>query len=210
VYETHVAWGLLEAARVTSISAFADAAIANVLWAVKSQRDNGWFDNCCISAVPSKPITHALGYVLRGIIEAYLFTKESCILRHAVKTADGLLSAIHPNGFLPGRLNANWKGVVSSACLVGSVQIAHCWLLLYQITGDSRYREAAYAVNRYVRRTVRTDGRTESIGAVKGSFPVYGDYEPFTYINWASKFFIDANILEQSVRRSEKDAEETY
>jgi hypothetical protein len=202
VAQTHVAWGLLETARVTSTSAFADAAIANVSWAVESQMENGWFENCWLED-QSTPLTHTLGYVLRGIVETYLYTKEFSILGHAVKTADGLLSAIHPNGFLPGRLNAGWKGAVPWVCLTGSIQVAHCWLLLYLITGDSRYREAAYAANRYARLTLRPAGRAESIGGVKGSFPINGGYRPFEYLSWACKFFVDANILEQSVRRSE-------
>jgi len=41
-------------------------------------------------------------------------------------------------------------------------------------------------------------------GAVKGSFPVSGGYAPHQYLNWAAKFFIDANLLEQRVRRSEQ------
>ena len=29
-------------------------------------------------------------------------------------------------------------------------------------------------------------------GGIKGSHPVWGAYSPFTYPNWAAKFFIDA------------------
>ena len=48
--------------------------------------------------------------------------------------------------------------------------------VLYEDTGDIRYRDAAYAANRYVRRTLRVDGPPETRGAVKGSFPVDGGY----------------------------------
>src|SRR5262245_1196481 len=86
------------------------------------------------------------------------------------------------------------------ACLTGSAQIASCWLILYQHTDDVRYRDAAYVANRYVRRTLKVDGPPETRGAIKGSFPVDGDYSPYQYLNWACKFFIDANLLEQAVR----------
>ena len=82
--------------------------------------------------------------------------------------------------------------------------MAICWLLLYQETGDSRYRDAGYLANQYVRRRVRTDGPDATRGAVKGSFPVNGEYCRFQYPNWACKFFIDANRLEKGIREVEE------
>jgi hypothetical protein len=35
-------------------------------------------------------------------------------------------------------------------------------------------------------------------GGVKGSFPVDGAYGPYEYLNWACKFFVDANLLEHA------------
>ena len=32
-------------------------------------------------------------------------------------------------------------------------------------------------------------------GAIKGSQPIWGRYAPFSYPNWATKFFIDAVLL---------------
>jgi hypothetical protein len=44
------------------------------------------------------------------------------------------------------------------------------------------------------------DGSSDIRGAIKGSFPVYGRYGKYQYLNWAAKFLIDANLLEQSIR----------
>jgi Prenyltransferase and squalene oxidase repeat len=202
-YETHVAWGLLEAATVGREQQYADAALRNVHWALTKQRKQGWFADCCLSD-PSQPLTHTLGYVLRGVLEAYRYTKDSSLLESSRRTAEGLLSALTPQGFLPGRLDPQWKGTVSWACLTGSLQIAHCWLLLYQQTRDPRFRDGAFLANQYVRRTIRLDGPLETRGAIKGSFPITGDYGRFQYLNWAAKFFIDSNLLEQSIRTSEE------
>jgi Squalene-hopene cyclase C-terminal domain len=199
-YETHVAWGLLEASRLEPNSSYADAALANVRWALRYQRDNGWFEKCCLTD-PSQPLTHTLGYALRGIIEAYRLTRDETFLRAAQKTADGLLTAIRSDGMLPGRLDPNWRGTVSWVCLTGTMQIALCWLILYQETGDVRYRDAAYAANGFVRRTMRVDGPPETRGAIKGSFPVNGQYGAYQYLNWACKFFVDSNMLERTVRQ---------
>jgi Prenyltransferase and squalene oxidase repeat len=194
-YETHVAWGLLEAARVAPETPYAPAAIANLRWALRWQHDNGWFEKCCLTN-PAQPLTHTLGYALRGVIEGYRFTGDDFFLQAARRTADGLLKALGPDGFLPGRLDSEWRGAVRWACLTGTAQIACCWSLLFGQTGEARYREASLAANRYVRRTMRVDGPAETRGAIKGSFPVHGEYGSYQYLNWASKFFIDANLLE--------------
>jgi hypothetical protein len=146
-----------------------------------------------------------LGYALRGIIEAYRFTRDDTLLRGARKTADGLLTAIREDGFLAGRLHPNWRGAVRWVCLTGSVQIALCWLMLYQDTGDVRYRDAAFAANRYVRRTVRLNRPLDIRGAIKGALPICSPYGTYQYLNWACKFFVDANMLERTVRRQEGD-----
>jgi uncharacterized protein YyaL (SSP411 family) len=197
-YDTHVAWSLLEAAKVEPQNNYAEAALSNVRWAIKSQRDNGWFENCCVSD-PARPLTHTIGYVFRGMVEAYQFTEDSDLFEACQKTADGLLSAIQNDGFLPGRLFSNWKAAVSWACLTGSAQIAICWFKMFQITGKNAYRDAACAANQYVRRTLRLNGPLETKGAIAGSFPIFGGYCQYSYPNWACKFFIDSNLLEKQI-----------
>ena len=197
-YDTHVAWGLFDAARVEPGKNYEKAAIANVEWALTQQRPNGWFANCCLTD-PEAPLTHTLGYALRGIVEAYRFTGQERFLFAALRTADGLLKALKSDGFLPGCLSSEWKPAATWACLTGSVQIAYCWLFLQQVTNDSRYNEAARLANRYVRLTQDVEGRPEVRGAIKGSFPINGEYGTNEYLNWAAKFFIDSNLLEQEV-----------
>jgi glycosyltransferase involved in cell wall biosynthesis len=198
-YETHVAWGLLEAARLVPNKPYAESALANIRWALGRQQSNGWFADCCVSDA-SHPLTHTLGYVLRGLVEAYRFTNDELLLQASRKTADGLLSAVKEEGFLPGRLNSHWEPSVSWACLTGSAQIALCWLMLYQDTTDTRYRDVGFATNRYLRRTMRPTGPVEIHGGIKGSFPVSGGYCPYEYPSWACKFFIDSNQLEQDIQ----------
>ncbi|MDF0676360.1 MAG: prenyltransferase/squalene oxidase repeat-containing protein [Nitrospira sp.] len=195
-YETHVSWGLLEAARASGVRRYADTALANVRWALTKQQPNGWFACCCLDN-PEAPLTHTIGYVLRGVLEAYLFfNKDPALLAAARLTADGALSALEKNGRLPGRLTSKWKGAVPYVCLTGTSQIAHCWLILARETGEMKYLEGAKLANSYVRRTIAVDGPENQRGAVRGSFPVNGTYGYFQYLNWAAKFTIDANLLE--------------
>lgn len=198
-YDTHVSWGLFEAARVESGRSYAEAALANIRWALSHQHANGWFERCCLTG-PAQPLTHTLGYVLRGILEAYRFTRDAALLESGRRTADGLLSALQSTGFLPGRLNADWTPAVSWACLTGTAQIAICWLMLYAETGERCYRDAGFLANRFVRRTLKMEGPPDTRGGVKGSYPIDGTYNAYQYLNWGCKFMIDANLLERTIR----------
>jgi len=199
-YEAHTAWGLLETAKIEENQKYADSALANIEWCLKHQSANGWFDKCSFSdSDHNRPLTHTLGYVFRGILEAYQFTEDPEIIKGCKRIADGLLKAIRKDGFIPGRLSPNWEGMVESACLTGTVQIAYCWLKMFQITGKRDYRDAAYAANRYVRRTMKTSGSLDTRGAIKGSFPINGEYNPYEYPNWGCRFFVESNMLELAV-----------
>jgi hypothetical protein len=92
---------------------------------------------------------------------------------------------------------------VSWCCLTGNVQIAHSLFILYDKTGHEQYRDAAYGLNRAVRRTLRIDDPDETRGAVKGSFPIDGGYGKFEYPNWATKFAIDSYTVELQIRARE-------
>ncbi|MDQ2695107.1 MAG: terpene cyclase/mutase family protein [Pseudomonadota bacterium] len=200
-YETHVAWGLLEAARLEPEAGYGEAGLRNVRWALTQQQDNGWIANCCLND-PARPLTHTLGYALRGVVEAHRFAADPAFLAAARRTADGLLSAQDPAGGLPGRLRPDWSAAAPWACLTGIVQIAWCWLYLYQATGEVRYRDAGFKANAFVRRTVDITGSPDQAGGVKGSFPVDGDYGRFEYLNWAAKFAIDSHLLELELRHA--------
>ncbi|MBV9198714.1 MAG: hypothetical protein JOY83_03070 [Alphaproteobacteria bacterium] len=201
-YETHISWGLFEAAQVDNNKSWGAAGIRQVCWALTKQHGNGWMESCCLDD-PSNPLTHTLGYALRGILECHRYSGEDAFLDAARRLADGLLSAQLPDGRLPGRLRPDWSAGASWVCLTGLVQIANCWLLLYRETGEERYRDAGFAGNAFVRRTVAYDGPDHIRGGVKGSFPVDGGYGSFQYLNWAAKFFIDSNQAEVAIRASE-------
>ena len=197
-YETHVAWGLFEAARIEPSRGYAEAGLANIRWALGSLASNGWFARCCLDD-PAHPLTHTLGYALRGMLEAYRYHNDPAFLEASLRTARGLMGAMREDGFLPGRLGSDWSAPVNWACLTGTAQVAHCWLLLHELTGQDEFMHAASIACRFVRRTVRVDGPLDTRGGVKGSFPVDGAYGRFEYLDWAAKFLADALMLEQDL-----------
>lgn len=202
-YETHVSWGLFEAERLAPGQGYGEAGLRQVDWALSRQTENGWVADCCLNR-PAEPLTHTLGYYLRGVVEAHRLSGEPRYLAAARKLGDGLKSARRADGSLAGRQRADWTAAVDWVCLTGLSQIAESWFYLYEATGDPRYFEAARAGNAFVRRTVRLDGPLDTRGGVKGSFPVDGDYGSFEYLNWAAKFTIDANAKELALAGAEQ------
>lgn len=198
-YETHVAWGLVEAARIDPHRGYGEAAVANARWAASHVAPNGWIDHCCLDDA-AQPLTHTIGYALRGFLEVYRYSHEAALLDVARRIADGVLTALGRDGHLPGQLDRDWSPAVKWACLTGSAQIAHCWLMLFEETGESKYADAAFRANAYVRRTVRIDGAAAVRGGVKGSWPFDGTYGRYKYLNWAAKFLADSLMLEMDVR----------
>jgi hypothetical protein len=195
VYETHVAIGLFRAESLEPNRGYLEGAKAQVDWALGHQRSNGWFAHCCLTDAWN-PLTHTLGYALRGVVEAYLATHENKYLEAACRTADGLLQAFEPDGRLSGRLTDQWQPAADWVCLTGISQIAESLLLLSSPAERDDYKRAAKTANAFVRRTMVTEGARDVRGGVKGSFPIDGWYGKWQYLNWACKFMIDANRAE--------------
>jgi len=200
-YETHVAWGLFEAARVEPGHGYGEAGMANVRWALSSQGSDGWLSKCCLDN-PEQPLTHTIGYALRGVLEAYRYRPDPLLLDGARRIADGLLQASGADGWLSGRLKRGWKPAVDSVCLTGVAQVATCWFIMHELTAERRYLDAALRANAFVRRTVYLDGPIELRGGVKGSFPVDGQYGRYQLLNWAAKFLADSLIMELDLSRT--------
>jgi len=77
--------------------------------------------------------------------------------------------------------------------------MAGVWIKLYHKFGEQSYLDAARRMIDLLifiqMRDFREDEKT--FGAIPGSFPLWGRYEPFAFPNWATKFFCDALLLEK-------------
>ena len=167
-----------------------------VRWAMTKQQDNGWVADCCLN-LPKTPLTHTLGYYLKGLVEAHRWSGDEAVLAAALRTARGLRSTQRADGALPGRLHPDWRPAAYWSCLTGNVQIADSWFYLGQLDGDQAMVDATCRANAYVRRTVILDGEDGVRGGINGSFPLDGGYGTYEFLNWAAKFTIDANLAEQ-------------
>ena len=201
-YETHVSWGLFEAAKIEPDRLYGETGLKQVKWALTKQTANGWFGSCCLDQ-PQAPLTHTLGYVLRGVIEGYLWSKDQQLLDAALLTANALAEQVADDGYLAGRFDPQWQPEVEWVCLTGSSQIAACLFILNDVKANPKLLLAAKRLTAYVRRSMVVQGDKSIQGGVKGAVPLDGAYGNYQYLNWAAKFFIDAAMMDIKVDENE-------
>ena len=66
-------------------------------------------------------------------------------------------------------------------------------------TKNEKFFNATKKINAYMKTTQNLKTSNKGIkGGIPGAFPIYGWYSPFTFPNWAAKFFIDSLMLEDN------------
>src|SRR5206468_11783894 len=108
------------------------------------------------------------------------------------------LMYLRDDGLLPGQISTSGESTNSYCCVTGNCQFAIVWTKFFTRTQDEKYRIAANRALEFVMKHHDVHTSNDNIrGAVKGSQPIWGRYAPFSYPNWATKFFVDAMMLKQ-------------
>ena len=197
VYNVKAAWGLCEAGLALNRDDYLQAAVKNAEYCVRRQEPNGWYRDCCLDD-PIRPLLHTIAYTMQGLLEIGRLTGRKDLVAAARRTADSEIAILGDDGFLPGRQDSSFKATVSWCCLTGSAQTSIVCTDLYALTGETKYREAAQRINRYL--MARHDTRNPDArlrGGLPGSWPVDGGYGSLCILNWATKFFVDALAREK-------------
>ena len=195
-YNSRVAWAVLELESVAPDSKRRAVALANLSFAC-DQEEGGWFKRCAFEAGVA-PYTHTIAYAIRGLLEGGRLRADEKMTDCAMRAADAVLSHVRDDGYVPGRIDTQGKAASSFCCLTGNAQLAIIWYKLAKWSGQKRYAEAAGKALDFV--VSYQDIRTRNVavnGAVKGSQPIWGKYSPLTFPNWATKFLIDALLVER-------------
>lgn len=194
-YNTRVAFGLALAGQMLDESRYAQAAQANVEWALTQASDNGWLANNDLQD-NERPLTHTIAYAIRGILEVGVATERSDFVDTAKRMATAVAGAQRDNGSLPGRLDRNWQPAARWSCLTGNAQMAIIWQRLAEEGGTKRdtHIRGCIDFNRSTQDMSNADPGCR--GAIGGSWPRGGEYMRWRYPNWATKFFMDAAMRE--------------
>jgi uncharacterized protein YyaL (SSP411 family) len=194
-FNARAAWGLAIAGREFDEPRWQRASLKNCEWVVAQQQENGWF-GCNGFSNTETPLLHTIGYVLEGLLGVGELLDREKYVRTVVRGIEPLVEIYERSGSLKGRYNQHWYSTVSWRCLTGEAQIAVVLFRLARLTGEKRYAEVAACLLEDVARIQDIESRyPESLGAIPGSYPLWGSYAPFNYLNWAAKFFIDALLL---------------
>lgn len=205
-YDVRTAWSLLEIFEITKDQKYHDAAIRNLDWTLRQQRESGWFANNALFESQDKwtrPFTHTIAYVMEGFQESFRILRDQVYFTAYLKTAEKLLEIYGRKKFLAGDFDDNWNSASRYTCLTGNAQIACVWLKHFEFSGDDRFLRAALQLTSETKSSQFIAASHGGVrGGIKGSAPLNGKYTPYIFPNWAAKFFVDSLLLEERVAGS--------
>lgn len=203
VYDSYVDVPLLQLYRITGHNDYRSIALKNLHWiSGEKMMDNGWFEDCDNTIKRNdRPILHTLAYTLDGLIDSGLLLEDESFIHAAIKGASVLRDQLLSGGRLYGRYDRKWDGSEHLIC-TGAAQMAIAWMKLLRVTSDPSYLMAAdRALDTLIHIQRRNfSEREDTLGAIPGSFPIWGRYEPFAFPNWAAKFFADALMMRTLIK----------
>lgn len=195
-YYSRVAWPLLEVWRLTETTEFREVADSSLATIASWRRPNGVIANWGFkNGAPA--FTHTIAYTVRGFWEAgrVLGADGSQYRRLATETADLFRRRFELKGALAGAYTDELEGHYWYSCLTGDAQFAIIWSKIAASCEDARFLSASLKI---LNKVALAQGRlplSPTRGAIPGSRPFYGRYLFLRYPNWATKFFLDALIL---------------
>ncbi len=198
-YTCLCAWAMYRFGLLVGDSRYLEAAIRSIEAALEQQQSNGWFAHNCLS-YSKAPLTHTIGYALQGILEVGVLSGRDDFITAARRGVDPILDKIAMNGYLSGRFYSDWAPASFSSCLTGSAQIAVVCFRLAEITGEAHYALNANKLVDFLKSLQALNLSNPALnGAIAGSFPLLGEYMRSGYPNWATKYYLDALMLQDRV-----------
>lgn len=199
VYNTRTAWALVELGLAIGDATARVAGERHLDWALSQQEPDGWFRNAAFGP-GEDPYLHTIAYTTQGLLEAGLVLDRPDYVAAAERACRALLPHVAADGFIAGTFAPGWRPTARYSCLTGNAQMAAQWLRLHERTGDLSFRLAAGRALTLLKRTQDCAAGNRGVrGAIKGSHPIWGRYLFGTYPNWATKFFMDALLMEELV-----------
>jgi len=174
-----------------------EGAERGINYILKTQKSNGWFRNCANMISADKPITHFLAYTIEGMLKCGLMLDNLTLINSAKISLDQVNRSFDMNKNLYLSFNCNWKSVGRSSILTGLSQFAILNWHLYRYTNEPHYMDRALSMNKLVKNTIVFSNTKAINGGIQSCFPFSGKYYKYCYLNWASKFFLDAIYLEE-------------
>ena len=195
-YNTRAAWALLATGLAAGDRQLKVSAVRNIDWALRQQRESGWFANNAFAA-DRDPFTHTIAYAIRGLLESGVLLRDERYIGAAAKAARAMAGAQRADGWLAGTYADGWRPSASYCCLTGVAQMSLNWTRIAQVTGSDELRTHARRGIAFLKARQRLADPDPIVrGAIAGSAPIWGRYSMFEFPNWAAKFFADALMMD--------------
>lgn len=195
------AWAMYRFGDISGEERYGRTATKCIEAALRQQRSNGWFAHNCL-ARSDAPLTHTIGYTLQGILEVGVLAKREDFIAAVRRCVDEIIPRASNDGYLPGVFYSDWEPAGFSSCLTGAAQIAVVCYRLSEETRRDSYRLAADRLLNFLKPLQVLDSPISAInGAIPGSFPMLGEYMRAGYPNWATKYYLDALLLQDRCSR---------
>lgn len=195
-YSSRVTWAVADLWTITGEPALLSVVERSLTYLLDQVRPNGWLDGMRFSA-DRTAWTHTIGYALRGLLRCGDLVGgalgERCVA--AARDCAAGLAAIDTDLYplSPGEIGPDFEPLADYACLTGDAQLVTIWLDLAHRDGDrSLHTRAAEVVTRLTELQVRQPLEPAAVGALPGSWPLTGAFEPLAFPNWSTKFLADA------------------
>ncbi len=197
-YYTRVSWPILLASEINGDKNLKRAAIKTLQLVQNRRLDNAFIKNSGFEK-NSYAYIHTIAYVIRGFLESSIILGNEEFNDSAIDWAEVILKKFELNGKLPGAYFDNYKKISYFECLTGYCQLAIIWLKIFRLDNDYRFVNGALKAIDRVSYFLPKYTFIKKKGGVPGSYPFYGKYMFMRQPNWATKFFIDAILLEEEV-----------
>ncbi len=195
-YNCLCAWALYRFGEDSGDARYKDAAVRTVEASLGQQQENGWFANNCLTR-PHAPLLHTIGYALQGVLEVGILSGSERFIGAARRGCLPMLPRISSSGFVPGRFYSDWIPASPFSCLTGNAQLAVVCYRLHEVTREQVFLAAATRLVDWLKGLQRLDSGDPAIdGAIGGSYPPLAGYMPAGFPNWATKYFLDALLLQ--------------
>jgi radical SAM superfamily enzyme YgiQ (UPF0313 family) len=193
-YNIYAAVPIVELGLLTKNNDYIDLGRRVASYTIQHQTASGWFKEADFEN-REDTLLHTLAYTIDGLCDVGHLLNDANYITATRKALDRVIGKMSKDGFLPGRFLENWDTTVEWSCLTGSAQIGVSCMKAWSLTKDQRYYDAAKSVCTYIlQRQNRTYEEHGGQGAVWGSWPIDGGYQPYQALNWAAKYFADLLI----------------
>jgi len=199
-YYTRVAWPMLLASEFDKSHEITNAAIKTLDFIQENALDNYFFIDAGFKK-NAPAYLHTIAYTIRGFLESALLLNRSDYWDTGYNLAHHLFRQFELNNRLAGAYYQDGQRINWYRCLTGEAQMCIIWLLLAKHNEDYRFLNASSKLLDKLCLAQPSLSIFKKKGGLSGSKPFYGRYIAFRQPNWASKFFMDALLLEEQLYR---------